>query len=205
MYFVNDKDEIQMHIEFVNNVISKNAKDEFPKHHIFNPKYNNYIFVDYFLSWPEDMKRFTEYVRRIGETLYYANSLTHRELVVCVEVDDTCNNIKSIPHPMGFTRPDLSWLYLENIKGTKRLKSMNVIRPLYFVPMAKPQNRDDMINDVILKPFSAHLNMNIRDANEKKISPRSTYTVMDSFTIIGMERKATAPRRPYTALIRRLR
>jgi hypothetical protein len=34
-----------------------------------------------------------------------------------------------------------------------------------------------------------------RDAVEKKIRPKSTYTVMESLTMIGIERKKTTPRR----------
>ncbi len=36
------------------------------------------------------------------------------------------------------------------------------------------------------------------EALEKKTSPRSTYTVMESFTTIGSERKKRAPKRAHT-------
>ncbi len=65
--------------------------------------------------------------------------------------------------------------------------------PLYFVPIARPQQMADIIKNLIRKPLSIHLSNNRSDAVEKNISPKSTYTAIESLTIIGIERKKIAP------------
>jgi hypothetical protein len=63
------------------------------------------------------------------------------------------------------------------------------------VPIAKPQQIADKIKNFSLKPLSIHLSNASRDAVEKKIRPKSTYTLMESFTMIGIERKKRTPKR----------
>jgi hypothetical protein len=81
------------------------------------------------------------------------------------------------------------------MNGTKRVRRKKIINPLYLVPIARPQEMADMIKNLSLKPVSTHLINRKSDAIEKNMSPRSTYTVMESFTIMGIERKKVAPRR----------
>jgi hypothetical protein len=61
--------------------------------------------------------------------------------------------------------------------------------------MPRPQETADRIKKFNLKLLSIHLSNASRDALEKKIRPKSTYTLMESFTMIGMERKERTPKR----------
>ena len=83
------------------------------------------------------------------------------------------------------------------MKGINKDSNANVIRLLYLVPRAKPHITPEYNKYFNLKPLSDHFNINNSDANEKKITPRSTYTFIDNFTITGIERKKSAPDKPY--------
>jgi hypothetical protein len=61
--------------------------------------------------------------------------------------------------------------------------------------MAKPQVTAERIKNLSRKLHSIHLSSESRDAVEKKIRPKSTYTVIESFMMIGIERKKRTPKR----------
>jgi hypothetical protein len=62
------------------------------------------------------------------------------------------------------------------------------------VPIAKPQQIADRINNLKGNPLSSHLMIRRREAVEKNKRPRSTYTVIESFIMTGSERKKSIPK-----------
>ena len=77
--------------------------------------------------------------------------------------------------------------------STKRIINKNTIRPLYLVPMARPQRTAAMTRCLMREKSACHLKSCMRPAVEKKMSPRSTYTVIESFTTTGMDKKNRTP------------
>ena len=58
--------------------------------------------------------------------------------------------------------------------GIRRVRMKRVIRPLYFVPAARPQKIPAEIREWSENPCSIHSKRKRSDAVEKKIRPRST-------------------------------
>jgi hypothetical protein len=72
----------------------------------------------------------------------------------------------------------------------------NVKRPLYFDPSAKPQDPAANVKYLSLKPSEHHFKKKIRQNQEKKTNPRSTYAVIESLTITGVDKKNKTPSKP---------
>ena len=82
------------------------------------------------------------------------------------------------------------------IIGVKAVNKNIEIRPLYFVPAARPQKIPARIRWCFFL-YSAHLKSCSSDAVENATNPRSTYTVIDNLMMMGMERKKHAPNVPH--------
>ena len=85
-------------------------------------------------------------------------------------------NKNRIPHPALLINEVLFVLfpYLECMKGIKSVNKKQSMRPLYFVPIASPQQRADKIKSLTSKPLSSHFNNSRSDAAERNITPKST-------------------------------